>query len=272
MTAEIVERVLRSTRYRDVDPALLSRLAGEELARARNLDDAVKRVKRRLHQAVGAYRGAADAERTLGAIKAAWSGDLTDEGVRGACRAALARHASTAERLPYVADLFPRIWSLTGGPPSSLLDLGCGIGPLSLPWMGLPSAATYRACDVDRRTLAIVDGFLSLVGQPHETSACDLVAAGPPSGHADVVLLLKLVPLLDRQDPSAAARLLSRLHASHAVVSFPARSLGGRSRGMEAAYRRRMAGLAEEVGVGEIEEASVPSELIFVLSLDTPRG
>ena len=268
MTAEIVERVLRSTRYRDVDPALLSRLADEELARARNLDDAVKRVKRRLHQAVGAYRGAADAERTLAPIKAAWAGDLSDDGVRSACRAALARHASTAERLPYLADLFPRIWSHTGGAPRSLLDLGCGIGPLALPWMDLSGDATYRACDVDRRTLAIVDGFLDLVGQPHEASTCDLVAAGPPSGPADVALLLKLVPLLDRQDPSAATRLLRGLDASHAVVSFPARSLGGRSRGMEPAYRRRMAELAAEVGVGEIRDASVPSELIFVLTLD----
>ena len=34
MTAEIVERVLRSSRYRDVDPRLLDRLAAEELPRA----------------------------------------------------------------------------------------------------------------------------------------------------------------------------------------------------------------------------------------------
>jgi len=58
MIEPIVDRVLRSTRYRDVDRALLDRLATEELPKSRNADDAVKRVKRRLHQAVGAYRGA----------------------------------------------------------------------------------------------------------------------------------------------------------------------------------------------------------------------
>jgi len=58
MTAEIVQRVRSSSRYRAVDAALVARLAAEELPKARNVDDAVKRVKRRLHQAVGAFRSA----------------------------------------------------------------------------------------------------------------------------------------------------------------------------------------------------------------------
>lgn len=48
MSADIVERVLRSPRYRDVDRSLLARFAEQELEHARNADDAVKRVKRRL--------------------------------------------------------------------------------------------------------------------------------------------------------------------------------------------------------------------------------
>jgi len=267
MTAEIVERVRRSARYRDVDPALLDRLAGEELPRARSVDDAVKRVKRRLHQAVGAYRGAADVDRVLEPVRAAWSGDLGDEAFRAACRTALARHASTAERLPQIDRFFGSIWALTGGPPRSVLDLGCGLGPLALPWMGLAPDATYRACDADRRSLAVVGAFLSLVGQPASVEARDLVAAGPPPGRADVALLLKLIPLLERQDPSAAARCLGALDVAHAVVSFPARSLGGRRRGMDATYRRLLDGLVAELGIGDVREASVPNELVFVLTL-----
>lgn len=268
MTAEIVERVRRSARYRDVDVAMLDRLAGEELPRARNVDDAVKRVKRRLHQAVGAYRGAADAERLMAPIRAAWSGDLEDPTFREACAAALARHASTAERLPHLDRFFGPIWELTGGPPRTLLDLGCGLGPLAIPWMGLAPDAMYRACDVDRRSLDVVEAFLSLVGQPSAVEACDLVASSAPSGRVDVGLLLKLVPLLDRQDPLAAIRCLFSLEAAYAVVSFPARSLGGRRRGMEASYRLLLDELASELEIREVREASVPNELVFVLTLD----
>ena len=267
MTVEIVERVRRSARYRDVDAGLLDRLAGEELPRARNVDDAVKRVKRRLHQAVGAYRGAADVDRVMEPIRAAWNGDLGDEPFRAACRTALARHASTAERLPHLDRFFAPIWDVTGV-PATVLDLGCGLGPLMLPWMGLPADATYRACDVDRRSLEVVDGFLSLVGQQASVAARDVVAAGPPPGRVNVAMLLKLVPLLDRQDPSAAQRCLAELDAAHAVVSYPARSLGGRQRGMEATYRRRLEELVARLGITEVREASVPNELVFVLTLD----
>src|SRR5688500_10301353 len=145
MSAEIVERVLRSSRYRDVDRSLLSRLADEELPRARNADDAVKRVKRRLHQAVGAFRGA----RAPSPLAEAWTGDLENPAFRAACADAMRGHASTRERLPHLDGFHAGIWAHTGV-PSSVLDLGCGLHPLSLPWMGIGDAR-YLASDVDHR-------------------------------------------------------------------------------------------------------------------------
>ncbi len=175
-------------------------------------------------------------------------------------------HASTRERVPFLDGFHARIWERTGV-PARVLDVGCGVGPLSLPWMGI-GTASYVATDVDRRALGVVDGFLTLVGQPHEVRVADAVTH-PPTDEADVALLLKLVPTLDRQDPAAAGRLLLGLRARHAVVSFPARSLGGRARGMEATYRRRLEALVAEAGrVSEVAEASVSNELVFVLTLD----
>lgn len=270
MTTEIVERVLRSARYRDVDRNLVERLAGEEVGRSRSSDEAVKRVKRRLHQAVGAFRGRASAD-PLRAVRAAWHGATDDAPLRDACADVLRGHASTRERVPYLAEFWSDIWSIAGT-PGRLLDLGCGLGPLGLPWMGLSRDAHYLAADVDRRPLAVVDAFLDLVGQPHEVRELDLVAVGP-GVPADVALLLKLVPTLDRQDPTAAVRLLAALEARHAVVSFPRRSLGGRGKGMEATYRQRLASLVEACGrVREVGEASVPNELVFVLSLEPRDG
>ncbi len=265
MTADIVERVRRSSRYRDVDPALVGRLAAEELPRARNADDAVKRVKRRLHQAVGAFRGASPKS----SLATAWGGDLHDSSFRAACVDVMRGHASTRERLPHLDGFYAGIWARTGV-PGRVLDLGCGLNPLALPWMGLGGAA-YHAHDVDERQLATVRGFLSLVGQPHEVRATDLVAQ-TPGDVADVALLLKLVTTLDRQDPGAATRLLRGLRVRHAVVSFAAGSLGGRADARGRTYRRRLQRLAEEAGgVREVAEASVPGELVFVLTLD-PRG
>lgn len=266
MIAEIVERVLRSSRYRDVDPALLARLASEELPRSRNADDAVKRVKRRLHQAVGAFRGA----RRATPLAAAWNGNPGDPRFRVACARAMAAHASTRERLPHLDAFYAGIRARTGV-PHRVLDLGCGLNPLALPWMGF-GHATYLAFDVDARPLETVGAFLQLVGQPHAVEQRDLVS-DPPTGAADLALLLKLVTTLDRQAPDAAGRLLRALDVRNAVVSFTTRSLGGRGRGMERTYRERLDRLVAESGrVREVAEASVPGELVFVLELEPPGG
>lgn len=255
-TAEIVERVQRSTRYRDVDPSLIARLAVEEVPKARNADEAVKRVKRRLHQAVGAFRRHRPAT-------SSWP--VGDPSVlRDACIAAMRRHASTRERVPHLDRFHAGIWERTGV-PASVLDLGCGLHPLALPWMGL-GPARYVAMDADAGTLSTVGGFLEAMGQPHRTVVGDLVRQ-VPDDPVDVVLLLKLVTTLDRQDPEAAGRLLRMLRARHAVVSFASRSLGGRG-GRERTYRDRLDRLATDSGrVVGLAEASVPNELVFALTL-----
>jgi len=266
MTAQIVDRVLRSRRYRDVDRGLLDRLAVEELDRSRNADEAVKRVKRRLHQAVGAFRGSFRDD-GFGSLRTAWHGDSGDPIFRAECHAVMATHASTRERLPHLASLYPAIWAKTGSVPRSVLDIGCGLNPLALPWMTLAADATYIASDVDGRPLAAVTAFLELIGQPHRVEARDAVT-DPPTDTADVALLLKLVTTLDRQDPGAASRLIEALPVRHAVVSFPMRSLAGRGKGMARAYRDRLDRLVAESGrVSGVAEASVPNELLFVLTL-----
>jgi 16S rRNA (guanine(1405)-N(7))-methyltransferase len=256
MTAEVVERVRRSARYRDVDAAMLERLAGEELPRSRTVDEAVKRVKRRLHQAVGAFRGASRSRD----LAAAWGGDLGDPAFREACLDLMRTHASTRERLPHLDRFYPGIWRRTG------------VGPLALPWMEIGNA-TYHAVDADTRPLGTVEAALDLVGQPHRVEAVDLVRAVPSDVSADVALLLKLVTTLDRQDPDAAARLIGSLDVRHAAVSFTTRSLGGRDRGMERTYRRRVDRLIADLGrVTDVTEASVPNELVFVLALGPHSG
>jgi 16S rRNA (guanine(1405)-N(7))-methyltransferase len=223
-------------------------------------------VKRRLHQAVGAFRGVARAV----PLEAAWHGDLADPAFRAACEAVMRTHASTRERLPHLDRFYSAIWAHTGV-PARLLDLGCGLNPLALPWMGIGDAEIV-AIDVDERPLATVRSFLELVGQPHATAVHDLVASTPPV-EGDVALLLKLVTTLDRQHPEAASRLLGEVRARHAVVSFTTRSLGGRAKGMERTYRARLDRLVADAGrVIEVAEASVPNELVFVLTLRPTGG
>ncbi len=61
-----------------------------------------------------------------------------------------------------------------------------------------------------------------------------------PSRQADVALLFKVLPLLERQKAGAAAEVLNRVNAENIVVSFPTRSLSGHNVGMEQHYSEWM--------------------------------
>ena len=268
MTEPIVDRVLRSARYRDVDRALLDRLAAEELPKARNADDAVKRVKRRLHQAVGAYRGARATD-ALAAVRAAWDGDLADPRVprglrRGAADARLDRRAAAASRALLRADL----GADRRPAPDRCSTSAAGSGRWPCPGWGCraPRRTTPRTSTVARSRWPASSSSWS-ASRTRSMPATSSPTARPRSAPT-LPLLLKLVPLLDRQDPSAAARVLRALDARYAVITFPSRSLGGGRRGMAATYRRRLDDLVAETGVSDVREASVPNELVFVLTLD----
>ena len=243
----IVERVLRSARYRDVDRALLDRLAAEELPKSRNADDAVKRVKRRLHQAVGAFRGARAAD-PLAAVRATGRGDLADPAFRAACAA---RHAEPrldrASACRTSSASIAPIWELTGGRAANAPRPRLRARSAGPALDGPPPDATYHACDVDRRSLSVVDAFLDLVGQPHEVHARDLVADGPPPAggrRAAAQARHDARPPGPRGGRAAAARARrpARGRELHDAIARRPR------RGMEPTYRRRLDELVAELG------------------------
>jgi 16S rRNA (guanine(1405)-N(7))-methyltransferase len=212
-----------------------------------------------LHQVFGAYATEIDPVRALASLHqaratggAAW---------QQACVDLMGRHASTRERLPILGRFYREIFAITG-PPTSVLDLACGLGPLALPWMALPPESVYEACDVDRRLVEVVDGFLSLAGQPHQAILRDVVA-DPPLVPAHVAFLLKSAPCLEQQAPGSARRLLERLNAQWLVVSYPTRSLGGAGKGMLATYRSQFRALIEGLA-GSVDELLFPGELVYV--------
>ena len=260
----ILSRVATSRRYRTVSDELILRLANEEIPKSRNLADAEKRTKRRLHQIFGAYTGQPDYPSLLVRMAEAHEhGD--DEALRTLCRTAMEQHASTRERLPILDRFYSEIVSITGT-PRSIVDLACGLNPLALPWMGLSEDVRYVACDIDSGLVGFVVGVLDLLGIEHRVELCDIVAA-PPAATCDVALLLKSVPCLDQQDRATAARVLSAIDARHHVVTFPTQSLGGRGKGMARNYRTRFETLLVELGweSRHVDEIELPGELIYVV-------
>lgn len=242
----IVAGVLAARKYRSVCADTVRRLALEEWAKrcadkpGRALKEAIRATRSRLHQAYGAYESNVDYARASRDLQAAYATGRSDE-MRSACRRLLALHASTRERLPILDRLYEEIFAHTGV-PGVLLDLACGLNPLSLPWMGLRQGATYHAYDIDGERIDWLNRYLSLSG----VSGCahwQDVLTHPPEEQGEVALLFKSSACLERQRAGATLALLDALRVRHVVVTFPVHSLGGHNKGMPEQYERTFAQL-----------------------------
>jgi 16S rRNA (guanine(1405)-N(7))-methyltransferase len=261
VVAQIAREVLSSRRYRALAPELVARIAQVEGSRTSRPGEAVKRTKRRLHQICGAYFDEIDVQRAIRGLTVAR--DAGEEALRSECRRLMGLHASTRERLPVLDRFYRDIFRVTGR-PGTVLDIGGGLGPLALAWMGLPATARYIAYDADRRLVGLVDCFLALLGIDRFVALRDVVAS-PPADSADVALLLKIVPCIEQQQPGASDALLRAIRAPCAAVSFPTRSLGGAAKGMVGHYRAVLDRLIAASGWELVDELAFPLETVYVL-------
>jgi 16S rRNA (guanine(1405)-N(7))-methyltransferase len=258
--ARLVEALRGSRKYRYVCDATLSRVARWALRRAGTPAAAPQLARRKLHQVYGAYVRPEEhraVEKALASLPAVPSA----EEVRAVCRRVLGLHASTRERLPIMDRCFVDVFAATGR-PRSLLDAACGLGAFALPWMGLAPDAAYIPLDIDTRLADFGNRLLVLLGREPAARCLDLLG-DETLPDADVTLLLKTVPCLDRQDDGAAAAVLGRIRSRAVVISFPLKSLGGRERGMRAQYDRR---IRELLPGGGLRALAYPGEVFYVWS------
>jgi 16S rRNA (guanine(1405)-N(7))-methyltransferase len=258
----VVDKILSAPKYAPICRPLVERLACEEIPKATDAAEAVKRVKRKLHQMVGAYL---DQKPPF----AAWLKSLEtarDEAAQAEwCRAVMRSHASTRERLPFIRAFYATVfagWEHV----ASVADLASGLNPLARPFMPIARHAEYRFYDVHRGILDFAAQALTRMGFANAAQEHDLLQGVPAIAGAEAVLLLKTLPCLEQADKTAGRRLLHELRAPLLAVSFPTTSLGGARRGMETFYRDRFESLASELG-RDLETHVFPTELLFRLIL-----
>lgn len=255
--------VLKSAKYGNLSPELIRDLGARELANRRNLDEAIKATKRKLHQIGGAYTvGSREYARWLEELRIAMKSEQRQE-LLACCKRLMSYHASTKERLPILERFYAE--TLAGiEPPRVVLDLACGLNPLALPWMPLAEDAEYYAYDIYQDMAEFLNEFLALLGTRGRAEARDVLRR-PPEQPADLALLLKAIPCLEQIDAPAVLRLLEYVNARHMLVSFPVRSLGGRSKGMLEHYEARFAALVAGKP-WEIKRFAFATELAFLIS------
>jgi 16S rRNA (guanine(1405)-N(7))-methyltransferase len=261
---QVVSSVAASKKYRWVSADTVRRIAERELSNHGDLKQTIKATKQRLHQVYGAFEQGANYDDLLVRLEAAYqSGKIED--IKAVCGTALGMHSSTRERLPILEQFYPSLFEVTGR-PQSILDIGCGLNPLTLPWMGLAPGARYVALDIDENRTSFLNNYFVLAGFEPLARSQDVLVE-PPEDEAEVALLLKMSPTLERQFSGGTLYLLDRIKASFVIVSYAVKSLGGREKGMIAQYQRQFENLAAERW-WSVEQLAFDSELVFVIACD----
>ncbi len=257
----LVAEVLNSRKYAQIVPALVTRIGAAELAKGRKFKEAIKATKNKLHQVGGAYLMASlEYERLLAEFNEA----KDPETFKQICWKVMGMHSSTKERLPILKEFYTQLFSNLPQ-VSSILDVACGLNPLASPWMPLMPDTSYYACDMYADMVNFLNKFMKLLPLDGQVEVCDVVA-DPPAASVDLALVLKAIPCLEQIDKQAGTRLLDGLNARYMAISFPAKSLGGRSKGMVENYTSYFEELISGRDWEVMAKLEFSTELVFVVS------
>lgn len=259
---ELARQVQALEKYSSISPELVKDLLSRELTRRASPREAVKAVRNKLHQVGSAYQEKPPPYDKWLAELATLPADLADPAVHAFLQRLLPAHTSTRERVPILPRFFRECLAELGG-VESVLDIACGLNPLVIPWMPLKQGFTYTACDIYSDMVDFLNQYFTHFGINGTALVAD-VTKSIPAFDAQLTLVLKTIPCLEQLDKDAGRTLLTSISSPNILVSFPARSLGGRAKGMPQFYEQHFRTLASGQP-WQITRYEFPGELAFLI-------
>ena len=189
-------------------PDLLKRIGehfgDEDVTRWKEYKKVIKNVKKRIYYGLRRYHQDEEADQLLvEALEAEIEGGGSPDKIRDICDSLLRVHVSTKERYPYYGDFYGRLFEIIDR-PGSIIDLGCGIHPLSYPFGATNDRApTYVAIDKDRVSINILEIYSKYDNRvaPKLADIADIDWRGDMDAERfDFAFMLKLIPVVQRRN------------------------------------------------------------------------
>jgi len=222
----ILDKILQKKELKDIKRSVAEKIFRKfveehpklDLEAKKNREFAVKEVRRRLRGIYGAFKIIRNKEKLLSQIENLNDTEHHDKILR--------LHKSTRERLREYGEVYRKIFDVTGK-PKTILDLGCGLNPFSLPYMGIK--LRYYAFDISDAEAKFIQEYFDKFGIKGWAVSVDLFEA-EKFPKADVCFMFKLLDTLESQKRDVSKELIEKIDAKYLVVSFPTVSLGGRKK------------------------------------------
>lgn len=186
-------------------------------------------------------------------------------------RQLLSTHQSSQERLPYYTKFYAELFALTGQ-ESPILDIGCGLNPISYPFLGYEPR--YVCCDVSTADIDFLNSFFSYMqinAQAYRADAInhEAILAIIEKEQPKIILMLKLADTLENLERHTSKKLIAKIapRVEWVVVSFATQSLGGNKR--IADERRTWFEKYLEKNEWKYTAFSLPNEKFYVIDART---
>lgn len=256
----ITERILGSKKYRTLYPKTVARIVKDAFDKY-GVKRAEKEARKKLHQIWGAYWKARPNFDKL--LEKFGVGLKEGRGVQESLLPILALQSSTKERIPFLDQFYERIFKLTGT-PDTIIDHACGLNPLTFPWMKLSFRSRYFGFDIDKEQIRFLSEVFELLGLGSQVKVTLEDILIDKSEYADIVFMLKLLPLLEQQQKGSSLKVLKELKCNYLVVSFPVKTLSGKEKGMKGFYSGYFEKLVANAS-WKISKINFDTEVVFVI-------
>ncbi len=199
-------------------------LLKERIEKSSAVDLIVKYVRGRLHRQHGIFQDDSSKRAEL-AKKIKNIQDVEN------CKVVLETHTSTKERISYYSEFYKKIFSEIKN-PKTILDLGCGMNPFSIPFMDI--VPVYYANDINEEDCIIIQHFFEKV---HINGSCEPFNLQTlrkletfPFPSVDVCFLFKVLDSIETTSGHKfAEKIITHLQAKYTVVTFATKTVSGKN-------------------------------------------
>jgi 16S rRNA (guanine(1405)-N(7))-methyltransferase len=289
ITDELVEKIVCeiSRRYRIVPDAAKRVLARhmsenkklsvrlqtaarpEDIERLHEFREAVKNAKKEIYYNLRRYHHDKQAEKDLiDELERRIKLHRRIEEIEHVRDELLVMHSSTAERFEHYAAFYEELFRITLI-PGTILDVACGIHPLSYPFKKR-DPSEYVAIDKDELCIRAVNAFAQLREIVHLRGIQSSIEeiewqdiATRDMGRFDLAFMLKIIPVIKRRDDTLLRRL-AEVPAQRILITANAEALTKRVR-VSRREDRALRSFIEMSGRKIVSEFRIPNEFGYLI-------
>lgn len=169
----------------------------------------------------------------------------------------LEKHLSSKERVAFYHDFYKKIFEITKK-PKSILDIACGLNPVSLYYMDLKDIE-YTAIELNSWEVDIVNQYFEIMNINGKAYVQD-INLDQNFPKADICFAFKIFDILENRTVN---KIIRNLDVKYVIASFP--KLTAKGKPMKFPRRMTFERTLKKLNLQDYQIIEFPNEIIYII-------